>query len=178
MGVIDLLSEGAIVTTRLDKLVNAARSSSLWYMLFGLACCAIEMMATGAARYDFDRFGMIFRASPRQCDLRIVAGTVTKKMAPRIQRLYEQMAEPRYVLAMGSCSVSGGPFYDSYAVVKGVDRIIPVDMYVPGCPPRPEALLQGVLELQKRIRSGELPAKRPIVAAGESCSLQAETPES
>ncbi len=163
MGVMDLQSEGAIVTTRLDTLVNAARSSSLWYMLFGLACCAIEMMATGAARYDFDRFGMIFRASPRQCDLMIVAGTVTRKMAPRVRRLWEQMAEPRYVLAMGSCAVSGGPFYDSYAVVKGVDQIIPVDMYVPGCPPRPEALLQGVLELQRRIRSGEIPPVRPVL---------------
>jgi|DewCreStandDraft_4_1066084.scaffolds.fasta_scaffold05622_8 NADH-quinone oxidoreductase subunit B len=162
MGVMDLQSEGAIVTTKLDTLVNAARSSSLWYMLFGLACCAIEMMATGAARYDFDRFGMIFRASPRQCDLMIVAGTVTKKMAPRVRRLWEQMAEPRYVLAMGSCAVSGGPFYDSYAVVKGVDQIVPVDMYVPGCPPRPEALLQGVLELQRRIRSGEIPPVRPV----------------
>ncbi len=160
MGVIDLSNEGVIVTTKLDKLVNAARSSSLWYMLFGLACCAIEMMSTGAARYDFDRFGMIFRASPRQCDLMIVAGTVTKKMAPRIRLLWEQMAEPRYVLAMGSCSLMGGPFYDSYAVIKGVDQIIPVDMYVPGCPPRPEALLQGVLELQRRIRAGELPAGR------------------
>jgi NADH-quinone oxidoreductase subunit B len=162
MGVMDLQSEGAIVTTKLDTLVNAARSSSLWYMLFGLACCAIEMMATGAARYDFDRFGMIFRASPRQCDLMIVAGTVTRKMAPRVRRLWEQMAEPRYVLAMGSCAVSGGPFYDSYAVVKGVDQIVPVDIYVPGCPPRPEALLQGVLELQRRIRSGEIPPVRPV----------------
>lgn len=160
MGVIDMRSEGAIVTTQLDKLLNAARSSSLWYMLFGLACCAIEMMATGAARYDFDRFGMIFRSSPRQCDLMIVAGTVTEKMAPRIRRLYEQMAEPRYVLAMGSCAVAGGPFFDSYAVVKGVDKIIPVDMYVPGCPPRPEALLHGVLELKRRIEAGEMD-KRP-----------------
>jgi NADH-quinone oxidoreductase subunit B len=156
MGVIGLGTEGAIVTTRIEQLLNAARSASLWYMLFGLACCAIEMMATGAARYDFDRFGMIFRSSPRQCDLMIVAGTVTKKMAPRVRLLWEQMAEPRYVLAMGGCAVSGGPFYDSYAVVKGVDKIIPVDMYVPGCPPRPEALLQGVLELRRRIAAGEL----------------------
>lgn len=168
MGVVNLDNEGAILTTSVDRLVNSARSSSLWYMLFGLACCAIEMMATGAARYDFDRFGMLFRASPRQCDLMIVAGTVTVKMAPRVRRLWEQMAEPRYVLAMGSCSISGGPFHDSYAVVKGVDKVIPVDMYVPGCPPRPEALLHGVLELQKRIKSGELNPNRDIAPRSEA----------
>ncbi len=179
MGVIDQLTEGVIVTTRLDKLVDQARSASLWYMLFGLACCAIEMMATGAARYDFDRFGMIFRSSPRQCDLMIVAGTVTKKMAPRVRRLWEQMAEPRYVLAMGSCAVSGGPFYDSYAVVKGVDQIIPVDMYVPGCPPRPEALLHGVLELQRRIRAGEMNAsdRYALKMAEEAAQQSAPAPK-
>lgn len=140
-----------LVTTSLRKVINWSRKSSLWYMLFGIACCAIEMMATGASRYDFDRFGMIFRASPRQSDLMIVAGTVNEKMADVIQTLYAQMAEPRYVLAMGACAVNGGPYHDSYNVVNGVDRVVPTDIYVPGCPPRPEALLHAVLRLQERI---------------------------
>jgi NADH-quinone oxidoreductase subunit B len=166
---------GPLVLTTLDKVTAWSRKSSLWYMLFGLACCAIEMMATGAARYDFDRFGMIFRASPRQSDLMIVAGTVTKKMAPRVRRLWEQMAEPRYVVAMGSCANAGGPFAESYSVVKGVDQIIPVDVYVPGCPPRPEALLNAVLELHKKIdaegnegRARRLQAHREMLEAGKN----------
>lgn len=153
MGVVEMLPEGAVITTTLDKVINWSRKSSLWYMLFGLACCAIEgLMAAGAARFDLDRFGMFFRASPRQSDLMIVAGTVTKKMAPRIRRLYEQMAEPRYVIAMGGCAIGGGPFYDSYHVVKGVDEIIPVDIYIPGCPPRPEALIDACLKLHEKIK--------------------------
>ncbi|MGE5481575.1 MAG: NADH-quinone oxidoreductase subunit B [Bacteroidota bacterium] len=140
-----------VVTTSLQKVINWSRKSSLWYMLFGIACCAIEMMATGAARHDFDRFGMIFRASPRQSDLMIVAGTVNEKMADVIRTLYAQMAEPRYVLAMGACATNGGPYHDLYNVVDGVDRVVPVDIYVPGCPPRPEALLHAILRLQERI---------------------------
>ena len=150
---IEKVPGGGIVIGSTDQVLNWARKNSLWYMLFGLACCAIEMMATGASRYDLDRFGAMFRASPRQSDLMFVAGTVTFRMAERVQRLYEQMANPRYVIAMGSCATSGGPFYyDSYSVLKGVDKIIPVDVYVPGCPPKPEALIEGILKLQKKIQ--------------------------
>lgn len=150
---LELIPGGFILTAQIDKLLAVSRTSSLWYMLFGLACCAIELMATGAARYDLDRFGMLFRASPRQSDLMIVAGTVTHKMASRVKRLYEQMAEPRYVIAMGSCASSGGPFYESYSVLRGVDKIIPVDVYAPGCPPRPEALINAILEVHKKIKA-------------------------
>ncbi len=143
-----------VLTTRVDWLLNWARLSSLWPMTFGLACCAIEMMAVGAARFDIDRFGAgAFRATPRQADLMIVAGTVNFKMGERVKRLYDQMPEPKYVIAMGACAIGGGPYYKfGYTVMKGVDRIIPVDVYLAGCPPRPEALLDALMALQDNIR--------------------------
>jgi len=149
-----------IVITKVEDLLNWARLSSLWQMSFGLACCAIEMMATSASHYDFDRFGVIPRPSPRQADIIIISGTVTLKMAERIKRIYEQMPAPKYIISMGSCSNSGGPYWEhGYHVLKGVDRVIPVDVYVPGCPPRPEALLEGLLTLQDKIRKETLVKK-------------------
>ena len=143
-----------IVVEKLDTLINWSRANSQWYFQFGLACCAIEMMAAAGPRHDLDRFGAIPRASPRQSDVMIVAGTVTLKMAERVKRLYEQMSDPKYVISMGSCSNSGGPYWQhGYHVLKGVDLVVPVDVYVPGCPPRPEALIQGILELQKKIKT-------------------------
>lgn len=140
-----------IVTTKVDDVLNWARASSIWYLLFGLACCGIELMQTGGPRADLDRFGAVFRATPRQSDLMIVAGTLTYKMALRTKLLYEQMPEPKYVISMGSCANCGGLFQLAYSVVKGVDKIIPVDVYVPGCPPRPEALTQGLLKIQEKM---------------------------
>ena len=139
---------GSIIMAKLDDLLNWARESSQWPVTFGLACCAIEMMAAGAAHYDLDRVGVMFRATPRQADIMIVSGTVTKKMAPVMRRLYDQMPDPKYVIAMGNCAVGGGPFYyDSYSVVRGADQVIPIDRYLCGCPPRPEQLIDALLDL-------------------------------
>ena len=153
----DKFPGGSFVTTSVERVLHFSQACSVWYLLFGTACCAIELMCTGASRYDFDRLGMIFRASPRQSDLIIAAGTITKKMAPRLRKLYDQMTEPRYVIAMGGCTVRGGPFYyDSSSVEKGIDHIVPVDIYIPGCPPRPESLLEGCLHLQEKIKKQKL----------------------
>jgi NADH-quinone oxidoreductase subunit B len=152
----DLKSQGVHVTS-FESLINWGRASSLWPLQFGLACCAIEMIAATMAKYDMARFGAeVFRPSPRQADLMIVAGTVTKKMAPQVVRLYNQMAEPKYVIAMGACEISGGPFKDGYNVLKGIDRFIPVDVSIPGCPPRPEALLHGLITLREQIAKEKL----------------------
>ena len=145
---------GQVLVSSLDRMINASRSNSLWTLTFGLACCAIEMMATGAATHDWARFGFeVPSASPRRADMMIVAGTVVRKMVPIIRTLYEQMPDPKYVIAMGGCAISGGPYvYDSYTIVRGVAEIVPVDVYIPGCPPRPEALLHGLMTLQERIK--------------------------
>ncbi len=165
MGLLDRLDNpynfGGIILGTLEDLLNWGRSKSDWYLHFGLACCAIEFMAANASHFDFMRFGTIPRASPRQADFMIVSGTVTLKMAERIVRLYEQMADPKYVLSMGSCANCGGPYWEhGYHVLKGVDRIIPVDVYIPGCPPRPEAFLEGMILLQSKINKQEIFKKR------------------
>lgn len=160
---------GGILLTTVEDFLRWGQSNSLWPLTFGLACCAIEMMSTQNSRFDLARFGSeVFRGSPRQADLMIVAGTVSKRMAPRVKTLYEQMADPKYVIAMGACTINGGPYQNTYSVVKGVDSIIPVDVHVPGCPPTPEALIQGIIKLQEKIRSrGGLPAGvEPLTRGG------------
>ncbi len=149
------LSEQGFVLANLSDLVGWARSHSLWPMTFGLACCAVEMMHAGAARYDLDRFGCLFRPSPRQSDVMIVSGTLTNKMAQAFRKVYDQMADPKYVISMGSCANGGGYYHYAYSVVRGCDRIVPVDVYVPGCPPTAEALLYGIMQLQNKIRFGD-----------------------
>ena len=149
------LNEGGtkVLVGCLDDLINWGRSNSLWPLTFATSCCGIEFMAVGAARYDFARFGFeVARASPRQADMIMVAGTITHKMAPVLKRLYDQMADPKYVVAVGGCAISGGPFKKSYHVLNGVDKILPVDVYIPGCPPRPEALLYGMMQLQRKVK--------------------------
>ncbi len=179
--------EGVVSITTIDRIYNWGRRSSVWPMMFGLACCAIEMICTAASRYDFSRFGMeVMRPSPRQSDMMIVSGTVTKKMAPTIVRLYNQMPEPKYVVAMGACASGGGPFKEGYNVISGVDKLIPVDVYIPGCPPTPQALINGLIKLQEKIdtqsiktvrwyQKGEL-AAIPIPILGPDLIYQEQIP--
>ena len=176
------LSKQGVFTTTLEELYNWGRKNSIWPLGFGLACCAIEMIAASMARWDLARFGAeVFRPSPRQADLMIVAGTVTKKMAPQVVRLYNQMPEPKYVIAMGACAISGGPFKQGYNVLKGIDRYIPVDVHIPGCPPRPEALLHAFMTLQRKIDEQSLPERNapgtwwPKPRASSLCRSMART---
>jgi NADH-quinone oxidoreductase subunit B len=160
---------GQVAITTLDRIYNWGRRSSIWPMMFGLACCAIEMICTAASRFDFSRFGMeVMRPSPRQADMMLVSGTVTKKMMPQIVRLYNQMPEPKYVVAMGACASGGGPFKEGYNVISGVDKYIPVDVYIPGCPPTPQALLNGLITLQKKIDTQSIRSVRWYRKDGES----------
>nr|WP_162044377.1 NADH-quinone oxidoreductase subunit B [Undibacterium sp. YM2] len=153
---LEVIREDNVLLTRLDDVTKLIQTNSLWYLTFGLACCAVEMIQAAASRYDMERFGMIPRASPRQADLMIVAGTLTNKMAPALRRIYDQMAEPRYVISMGSCANGGGYYHYSYSVVRGCDRIVPVDVYIPGCPPTAETLIYGIIQLQRKIRSRKM----------------------
>jgi NADH-quinone oxidoreductase subunit B len=185
------LQKQGVFTTTLEELYNWGRKNSVWPLSFGLACCAIEMIAATMSRWDLARFGAeVFRPSPRQADLMIVAGTVTKKMAPQVVRLYNQMGEPKYVIAMGACAISGGPFKQGYNVLKGIDRFIPVDVHIPGCPPRPEALLHAFMTLQQKIAEQELtgaqrprhlvadmPSEFPVPEYGEHDLLPPKNPE-
>jgi NADH-quinone oxidoreductase subunit B len=185
------LQKQGIYVVKLEELYNWGRKNSVWPLSFGLACCAIEMMAASMSRFDLARFGAeVFRPSPRQADLMIVAGTVTKKMAPQVVRLYNQMPEPKYVIAMGACAISGGPFKQGYNVLKGIDRYIPVDVHIPGCPPRPEALLHAFMTLQRKIDAQKLtgpdrarhlnealPSEFPIPEFGEHDLVPARNPE-
>ncbi len=171
----ETMRRAGVHVTSFEQLIDWGRSNSLWPLQFGLACCAIEMIAATMARYDMARFGAeVFRPSPRQADLMIVAGTVTKKMAPQVVRLYNQMAEPKYVIAMGACAISGGPFKEGYNVLKGIDRFVPVDIVIPGCPPRPEALLDGLMALQTKIRQEKLLG--PNRARHASASIPGDVP--
>ena len=169
-GILSPLPGGEVLLTGADTIIDWGRKSSVWPLTFGLACCAIEMMGAYASRFDFDRFGVIPRASPRQADVMIIAGTVVKKMAEPIIQIYKQMPEPRFVISMGSCANCGGPYWDSYSVVKGVDKIIPVDVYIAGCPPRPEALQFAVLKLQEKIMKMKLAATHGATPAQEKGS--------